>query len=187
MADKELVETVLSTRRIYSGKILNLEQWQVQLPNGNGADREIVLHKGAAAIVAIDQAEQVVLVRQHRPAVNKVTWEIPAGKLDTAQEDMLEAAQRELREETGITAKNWELLSKIDTTPGFCSEAIGIYFARDLNQAEVDLDEDEFVEVKVFPLSLAVKMIADGQITDAKTICGLLLANLKIKGFSEGI
>lgn len=181
MADKELIETVVSTQRIYSGKILDLERWRVRLPNGNDTDREIVLHKGAAAIVALDEAGQVVLVRQHRPAVNKCTWEIPAGKLDTAQEDVLDAARRELREETGIVAENWELLSKIDTTPGFCSESIGIYLALGLTQAEIDLDDDEFVEVKKFPLSLAIEMTTDGRITDAKTICGLLLANLKME------
>ena len=100
--DSQLRETFLSKEDIYPGKIIRVEKWQVALPNGETALREIVRHNGASAIVPVDDAGMVTMVRQHRVAIDKCTWEIPAGKLDTPTEDPFDAARRELEEETGI-------------------------------------------------------------------------------------
>ena len=100
MTDDALRETFLSGEEVFHGKLINVEHWQVRLPDGQTALREVVKHRGAAAVVPIDDDGNVTLVRQHRVAVGRFTWEIPAGKLDAAQENPLAAARRELEEET---------------------------------------------------------------------------------------
>ena len=122
MDDKALEEVFLSSREVFNGVLINVEHWQVALPNGEKALREIVRHRGAAGVVPLDDAGNVTMVRQHRIAVGRFTWEIPAGKLDYAGEDMLECARRELEEETGLNAESYRLLTVLDTTPGFCNE-----------------------------------------------------------------
>ncbi len=176
MVDESLKETFLSRQEIYPGKIIRVETWQVRLPNGRTAMREIVRHNGASAIVPVDAQGNVTLVRQHRIAVDKFTWEIPAGKLDSPGEDPFLAAQRELEEETGLQAKNWRLLTRIDTTPGFCNERISIYLATGLSQHPSHPDEDEFLGLTRMPLSRAVEMCLSGEFQDGKTVVGLLMA-----------
>ena len=148
----------------------------MRLPNGQTALREVVKHRGAAAIVPVDDQGNVTLVCQHRVAVGRFTWEIPAGKLDHTGEDMLAAAKRELEEETGLHAQNWKLLVDMDTTPGFCNEHIGIYLATGLSQHHMHTDEDEFLNVDRVPLSEAVRRVMAGEIHDSKTIAGLMMA-----------
>ena len=174
--DDELRETLLSSEEIYPGKIIRVEKWQVSLPNGATALREIVRHNGAAAIVPVDAEGNVTLVRQHRVAVNRFTWEIPAGKLDSPTEDPFHAAQRELEEETGLQAENWQLLNQIDTTPGFCTERIAIYLATGLSQHPAHPDADEFLRLTKMPLSEAVNLCMTGEFHDSKTVIGLLMA-----------
>ena len=123
MRDDALKETFLSSEDIYQGAIIKVEKWQVSLPNGKTAPREIVRHNGAAAIVPVDDRGYVTLVRQHRIAVNKFTWEIPAGKLDPG-EDPLDCARRELEEETGMRAERMAYLTTICTSVGFADELI---------------------------------------------------------------
>ena len=106
MNRNELEEVFLSSQEVFHGKLINVEHWQVRLPNGQTALREVVKHRGAAAIGPVDDQGNVTLVCQHRVAVGRFTWEIPAGKLDCAGEDMLAAAKRELEEETGLHAQN---------------------------------------------------------------------------------
>ena len=101
---RSLRETPLSKERIYSGRIIDVERWTVRCANGDEAPREVVLHRGAAAVVPLYEDGTVAMVRQHRVAVDRVTWEIPAGKLDSADEDPRLCAERELKEETGLTA-----------------------------------------------------------------------------------
>ncbi len=175
MNDRALEEVYVSGEEVFHGALINVEHWQVTLPNGERAMREIVRHRGAAAIVPLDSEGNVTLVRQHRVAVGRFTWEIPAGKLDHAGEDMLCAAKRELEEETGLHAENWRLLVDMDTTPGFCNEHIGIYLATGLSQHQMHTDEDEFLNVRAFPLRTAVDMAMAGEIHDSKTIAGLLM------------
>ena len=132
--DEALREKFLSSEAIYPGKIIRVEKWQVELPNGETAMREIVRHNGASAIVPVDDQGMVTLVRQHRVAIGQCTWEIPAGKLDSPSEDPFAAAKRELEEETGLQAAEWRKLTSIYTTPGFCNEQIAIYLATGLSQ-----------------------------------------------------
>ncbi len=175
MNQHDLEEVFLSSQEVYHGKLINVEHWQVQLPNGQTALREIVKRRGAAAIVPLDEQGNVTLVCQHRVAVGRFTWEIPAGKLDNDDEDMLDAAKRELEEETGLHAQNWQLLVDMDTTPGFCDEHIGIYLATGLSQHRMHTDADEFLNVDHVPLSEAVRRVMAGEIHDSKTIAGLLM------------
>lgn len=177
MDEAKLTETLLEKQVVYPGKIIRLEHWQVALPNGEHALREVACHPGASAVVALDDEQNVMLVRQHRIAVDRLTLEIPAGKLDSAQEDPFVCAQRELSEETGLTASSWQKLTCLETTPGFCNERIHLYLARGLKQGDCHPDEDEFVSVVRMPLSEAVGRVMDGTFRDGKTIVGLLMAS----------
>ena len=176
MTDDALRENYLSKEELYQGRIIRVERWQVGLPNGKTATREIVVHNGAAAIVPIDSEGNVTLVRQHRIAAGRFTWEIPAGKLDSPAEDPFAAAKRELEEETGLNAENWQFLTRIDTTPGFCTEKISIYLATGLSQHPAHTDPDEFLRLTKLPLSEAVELCMAGELRDSKTVVGLLMA-----------
>lgn len=174
--DSQLRETFLSSEEIYPGKIIRVEKWQVELPNGDTAMREIVKHNGASAIVPVDDAGMVTLVRQHRAAIGQCTWEIPAGKLDSPLEDPFSAAKRELEEETGLQAEHWQKLTSVYTTPGFCNEKIAIYLATGLSQHPAHPDTDEFLRLKKIPLDDAIAQCMSGEIRDGKTLVGLLMA-----------
>lgn len=180
-----LREIPFSSETLYDGKILHVEKWQVTCPNGRTALREIVVHKGAAAVVPVYEDGTTLLVRQHRVAVDRVTLEIPAGKLDSAAEDPLDCAVRELREETGLSAGRMTLLTSLLTTPGFCTEKIAIYLAQELSQGETHPDEDEFLGLVRMPLDEAVALVMRGEIRDSKTICGLLMAKELIASRKE--
>ena len=176
MDENSIREIPFSSETIYDGKILHVERWQVTCPNGKAAAREIVVHKGAAAVVPVYADGTTLLVRQHRVAVDRVTLEIPAGKLDSVGEDPHDCAVRELEEETGLRAGRMTLLTSLLTTPGFCTEKIAIYLAQELSQGQTHPDEDEFLSLVRMPLEDAVAMIMRGEIRDSKTICGLLMA-----------
>jgi len=177
-----LRETKLSSEQIFSGRIMNVQRWTVSLPDGSTSYREIVVHKGAAAVVPVDDEGNVYLVRQFRSPFEACMTEIPAGKLDYVGEDRLEAAKRELREETGFTAGKWVHLTDMATTPGFTNELIGIYLATCLTSGETDLDDDEFLNLIKMPLKDAIAMVYSGEINDSKTIAGLLMAETKLNG-----
>ncbi len=174
--DESLREKFLSSELIYPGKIIRVEKWQVELPSGETAMREIVRHNGASAIVPVDDQGMVTLVRQHRAAIGQCTWEIPAGKLDSPTEDPFSAAKRELEEETGLQASQWQKLTSIYTTPGFCNEHISIYLATGLSQRNAHPDEDEFLGLTRMPLHEAVALCMAGEFQDGKTVVGLLMA-----------
>lgn len=176
MNDKELIEVVTGREKVFEGRILNVEKWSVTCPDGKPAFREVALHRGASAVVPVDEEGNVYLVRQFRVAPGKVLTEIPAGKLDYAGEDRLEAAVRELREETGFTAEEWIHLTDLLTTPGFTNELISIYLARGLKKGETEFDEDEFIEPVKMPLTDACDLVRGGELNDSKTAVGLLLA-----------
>ena len=176
IGDDSLREIYQDGETIYDGKIIRVEKWRVSLPDGREAAREVVIHKGAAAIVPVDAQGMVTLVRQHRVALDTFTWEIPAGKLDSVSEDPLDCAKRELEEETGLRAANWRRLSHVITTPGFCTEQISIYLATELSQHEAHADQDEFLRLQKMPLNEAVNRVMAGEFRDAKTCLGLLMA-----------
>ncbi len=178
--DESLREKFLSSEEIYPGKIIRVEKWQVELPDGEKAMREIVRHNGASAIVPVDENGMVTMVRQHRAAIGQCTWEIPAGKLDSPGEDPFSAAKRELEEETGLRAAHWQKLTSIYTTPGFCSERISIYLATGLSQRDAHPDQGEFLGLYRMPLSEAVGLCLSGEIIDGKTVIGLLMAQMAL-------
>ena len=180
-----LREVPVASETIYDGKILHVEKWTVTCPNGREALREIVVHKGAAAVVPVFEDGTTLLVRQHRVAVDRMTLEIPAGKMDSADEDPLDCAVRELREETGLAAERMTLLTSLLTTPGFCTEKIAIYLAQGLSQGETHPDEDEFLGLVRIPLEEAVAMVMRGELRDGKTICGLLMAREALRAQRE--
>ena len=173
--DKQLTEEYLDGKVVFPGKIIRVEHWHVRLPNGETALREVACHPGAAGIVALDDDGNVILVRQHRIAVGRLTLEIPAGKLDGVDEDPFVCAQRELSEETGLTADHWRKLTVLETTPGFCNERIHLYLATGLHAGKTHPDEDEFVCTLRIPLSDAVQKVMDGTFRDGKTALALLM------------
>ena len=176
MNERMIEERILHEERVYEGKLVRVNRLDVILPDGKEAMREAVRHPGAAAIVPVDDEGNVTLVRQYRAPIAQVLLEIPAGKLDYKGEDRLEAARRELREETGLTAEKWTHLTDIVTAPGFCDELISIYLAAGLSAGEDEPDEDEFLNIVKMPLTELIDMAKRGEISDSKTLIGLLLA-----------
>ena len=172
-------EKTLSSKDIYKGKIISLKKDKVELENGATAEREVFMHPGAVAIVAVDTRKYVYLVKQYRYPIAEELIEIPAGKLDKG-ETPFECAKRELKEETGLTAKRYKNLGVIYPSPAYCDEKIHLFLALDLSEGEQKLDEDEFLSVKKLPLNVACEMAVNGDITDAKTVAGLLKAKLAL-------
>ncbi|MBW1771127.1 MAG: NUDIX hydrolase [Deltaproteobacteria bacterium] len=163
---------------LYNGKIFNVALEKVTLPNGVIKDREVVRHPGAAAMVPLLDDGNVVLVKQHRHAVNDYLWEIPAGTLEP-DEEPLACAGRELIEETGYEANNFDKLTEILPAPGYTDESIHIFLATGLNAVGQKLEDDEILTVQPTPFDKAIEMIKTGEIQDAKTIVGLLLTSMK--------
>lgn len=180
--DADIREVPLRDEPVFHGALIDVTHMTVRLPNGREALREVVRHKGAAAVVPVDADGTVTLVRQHRVVVDTVTLEIPAGKLDHAQEDPLACAHRELEEETGLRAESMELLCPMITTPGFCTERVSLYLATGLSPHEAHLDPDEFLRVVRMPLAEAVARVMRGELNDGKTALGLLMAWTKLHG-----
>ena len=176
----DLTEKCLDSREIYKGRILRLRVDTVALPNGKTSLREVVEHPGGVGILALDENGCVPMVTQYRYAFSRTLLEIPAGKLDYVGEDPLACAHRELEEETGLRAGKMEKLTHVVTTPGFCTEQIGLYLATELSQHEDHPDPDEFLHVEKMPLSEAVSRVMSGELCDAKTALGLLMAWQKL-------
>jgi len=162
----------MSTKNIYSGKVVTLNIDTVTLPNGVTIDLEVVRHPGAAAVVPLKYNRTVVLIKQFRHAADGFIYEIPAGKLHPG-EDPKNCAARELEEEIGYQAGKLELLSSIFTAPGFTDEVIHIYKATELAKGRQNLDRDEVLEIVEVSLQEAIDMIRVGRIRDAKTMVGL--------------
>lgn len=173
---ERLGETFVSSKIIYDGRILHLRDDSVTLPNGKEASREVIRHIGAVCVVPVTDDNRVIVERQFRYPINTIITEIPAGKLDSKDEDRLEAVKRELREETGYTADEWTFLGEYLPAPAYCDELIPMYMARGLHKGENDLDEDEFLDVFTIPIEDLVKDIMDGKIRDGKTQLAVLKA-----------
>lgn len=179
-------DVLISSRRLYDGKIFKLDLDRIRFPDGSEGEMAVVRHPGASAIVPFlsdptGEDPDLLLLRQYRYAAGGYLYEIPAGRLD-AGERPLECAHRELREETGCTAESMEEMCAPFMTPGFADERIHIFLATGLTRGETAHEADEFAEVEVVKLSRALEMIREGQITDAKSIIGILFA----AGFEAG-
>jgi ADP-ribose pyrophosphatase len=170
----------VASRRAYSGRIISLDVDRVRFPDGSEGELEMVRHPGASAVVPFlsdvrGSDPQVLLIRQYRYAAEQFMYEIPAGRLDPG-ETPEQCARRELREETGCTAGTVEHLTTIYTTPGFTDEKIHLFMATDLTVGAASREHDEFIEIERMPISAALRLIQEGQITDGKTVVALLYA-----------
>ena len=170
----------MTTKNIYSGKVLTLNIESVALPNGATTELEIIRHPGASAVVPMKEGGTVILIRQFRHAAGGFIYEIPAGKLNPG-ENPLDCARRELEEEIGYRPKNLEFITSIFTAPGFTDEVIHIYKATGLQKGQQMLDQDEVLEVLEWPLEKAIGEIRNGTIRDAKSIIGLQTTYLQLK------
>ncbi len=171
-------EKTLSSKTVYNGKIFDITDDEIILSDGENEykrHREIIRHPGGVVIFALKDDGNVLLVKQYRYAVKSVQTELPAGRLEKG-EDPLFAAKRELREETGYVAKNWESLGYIFTTFGICDEKLYLFKATGLSFDKPDPDEGEVLDYFELPLSDVHKLIKNGTINDAKTICAIARA-----------
>lgn len=171
----DLIEKTVKSEHIYKGKVVDLWVDTVVLPDGKEAEREVINHPGGVCVLAVDERNNVLTVRQYRKAIDDVMLEIPAGKLEYG-ENVEDAAKRELREETGMIAEELVYLGYFHPTPAYCKEKIHMYFARGLKETETDLDEDEFVEASTVPFDELYKMVLTNSVTDGKTVLAVLKA-----------
>ncbi len=174
MQNENLTEKRLSGQLIYDGCVVHLWRDEIELPGGGRGVREIVRHVGAVAVLPLTSDGQVICVRQYRYPFAEVLLEIPAGKLDSPDEDILEAARRELREETGAVGGRLIPLGTLYPSVAIFDEQIHMFAAVDFTVGDTDRDEDEFMEVEKIPLSALVDMVMDGKIRDAKTQTAVL-------------
>lgn len=168
----EMREIKINSEEIYNGKILRLDRDLVKCPNGNEAYREVVRHHGGAAILCLNEENEVLLERQFRYAYDEVIYEIPAGKLEKG-EDPYCAALRELEEETGFMANKLESLGVIYPSCGYTDEKIYLFLANDYTKTKTHFDDDEVIETIWVSIKKLKNMILNGEIKDAKTICAL--------------
>jgi ADP-ribose pyrophosphatase len=176
----------LSSRRVYTGRIVNLDVDTVRFPNGSTGELEIIRHPGASAVVPFfsdpaGEDPQILLLKQYRYAADDFLYEIPAGRLDPGEEP-IDCARRELMEETGYEAERVEHLYTFYTTPGFTDEKIHTFLAVGLTRGESRHETDEFITVETMTLSHALGLIEKGEIKDAKTALSILYA----AGFKAG-
>jgi ADP-ribose pyrophosphatase len=176
--DMDFTEKTLESQRIFAGRIIKVRVDTVTLPDGRQSTREVVEHSGAVAIIALDNDNNIIMVRQYRKPVEGLLLEIPAGTMEENEEPLV-CAQRELKEETGFTADHWEKILSYYSAPGFTDEYLHLYLASGLTGGEKALDIDEFVETIHLPLQDAYNKIFDGQIVDGKSIIGIQYAMCK--------
>ncbi len=172
---------LVSSETVYDGRVISLHLDTVAMPGGGDSEREVVRHPGAVAVVALDDDDTVVLVRQYRHAVAAYLWELPAGLRDADGEPPLETAKRELAEEALLAADRWSLLTTTFSTPGFCDELVLVYLAEglsDVARPEGFTVEHEELDMTVerVPLAEAVQRVFDGSIRNSAAVIGLLAA-----------
>jgi len=172
---------VIASEPIYQGRIISLRKDTVAMPGGGESDREVVHHPGAVGVVAIDDEDRVVMLRQYRHPVGEHMWEVPAGLLDVDGEPPVDAARRELAEEVQLSAERWSLLTTHHPSPGFCDEKVLLYLAEGLSPAELPegftVEHEELdMTVERVPLAEAVQWVFDGTVRNSLAAIGLLAA-----------
>ena len=170
----DLTEKTLDSHNVYDGKLLHVYRDKVMLPGGRQGSREYIKHPGAVAVVAVDNNNRIAVEHQFRYPFGTELLEIPAGKLENRFENPLEAAKRELREETGIVAGTYRYLGPLYPTVAYSDEVIHLFWAKDLSYGERHLDTDESINVEMIDLDKFVKMILDGKVPDSKTQTAVL-------------
>ncbi len=168
----EFEEKTINSQIVFSGKVVKVFKDDIELSDGKKAFREVVKHSGGVVILAIKD-EKIILVKQFRYPMKEVLLELPAGKLECG-EDPFEAAKRELEEETGYCAEKWTDLGFVYTSPGYSDEKLYLYKAENLKYTCCHPDEGEIIQAFEYPVKEVIKMVNNGEINDAKTLCLLL-------------
>ena len=171
-----LTEKTIKQQYLYKGRVVALRYDEVELPNNEKAYREVIEHPGGVGIIPYTDEQEIILVRQYRYPYAELTLEIPAGKRDPGEQPFTTGV-RELREETGLIAKNMLSMDCLYPTPGYCGEIIWLFVATGLTQAQTDLDDDEFLEIERVPFKMALDWVMDGTIKDSKTQIAILKLN----------
>jgi len=169
------IEKIITSKNVYDGRIVKLDINEVELPNGQIAKREVVSHKPGVSIVAIDDKNNFIFVKQFRSGIGDELIEIPAGLVENG-ENPKSAARRELQEEIGYDCSNLELLCSFYPSPGFCNEVTYIYLATNLIKSSLPKDEDEFIELIRIPMAEIKNLYNKEYTVDGKTILGITLA-----------
>lgn len=173
----EFTEKTINSQLIFDGRVVKLYKDKIELPTGQESYREVVKHSGGVVILA-KKEDKVLLVKQFRYPMKEVLYELPAGKLEIG-EDPFEAAKRELEEETGYCANKWTDLGYVYTSPGYSDEKLYLYMAEDLEFTHCHPDEGEILQALEYSYDDILKMIANGEINDAKTLCAIMRAQIK--------
>jgi ADP-ribose pyrophosphatase len=171
---------LISRTPIYTGRVIQLDIERVELPNGQRADLEIIHHPGGAAVVALDAARRICLVRQFRHAADGWLWELPAGKIDQ-REPPLETARRELEEEAGVRAQSWESLGDYVSSPGVFTEVVHLFMATGLEPVPTRHEDHEVLEVHWLPFERALEMAHSGELRDGKSLVGVFRCAARLR------
>ena len=167
---------LISSKTVYDGPVFTVTTDHVQEPGGIEVRRDLIHHSGSVVVLAVDDSRatpRVLLERQYRHAASDYLWELPAGRIDPGEKE-LQAAKRELLEETGYTAAKWRRILKFYASPGFVAETMSVFLATGLREGEAQPEEDEIIYKRMVPLPTAVRMVLSGTIRDAKTISSVL-------------
>lgn len=167
---------LVSTRTVYRGPVFSVSTDHVVEPGGVKVRRDLIHHSGSVVVLAVDDSRstpRILLERQYRHAAGNYLWELPAGRIDPGENE-LQAAKRELIEETGYRAARWRRILKFYASPGFVAETMAVYLATGLREGEAEPEEDEIIRKRMLPLPAVVRMILKGTIRDAKTISSVL-------------
>ncbi len=172
-------EKTISSEHIYKGKIIEVKVDTVAMPEGKTAARELVKHPGGVGVIAVTEEDEIILVKQFRKPLDAAIYEIPAGKLDPGEGHEV-CGKRELEEETGLKAKNFEYLGFIYPSPGFTDEVTHMYLATGLYAGVIHPDQDEYLDIEKVKIDHVRKMIMNNEINDAKTVAGFFKAMAKL-------